>query len=102
MHCLTQASSDSLEQSIYHMQLGDVDECGVCDGSGNTCALVLTLRSDTLQPNPPVNLTAPVSALSTTHPGIRFHAAQQPTSTFITSQSGHYCLLSAIICSDKE
>ena len=31
-------------------QGGDVDECGICGGSGDSCALVLTLRSDTLAP----------------------------------------------------
>ena len=41
-------------------QTGDLDECGVCDGSGDSCALVLALHSDTLSPNPPQNLTSHV------------------------------------------
>lgn len=27
-----------------------MDECGICGGSGDSCALALTLRSDTLAP----------------------------------------------------
>ncbi|BDA45042.1 probable disintegrin and metalloproteinase with thrombospondin motifs at N-terminal half [Coccomyxa sp. Obi] len=40
---------------------GDVDECGICGGSGDSCALVLSLHSDTLAPEPSATNTSLVS-----------------------------------------
>lgn len=47
---LTNQKMSSLKCVSWCLQTGDVDECGVCGGSGNTCVLALTLQSDTLSP----------------------------------------------------